>query len=530
MNKTFYPCCWFAFYFCAGIIAGHFYSLPLLVLGAVFFSAGLLSLLLSRRRYLSEICLSLAIFMFGMIWVQAHGTIADDDVSRLSYETRREPLVIEGIVDSQVEQRDFFKSKKTMFTFNIDHVIVNGRSQSRKGRVIVQIFRPENLRYGDRVRIEGKLHQPFVQEDDGPVSYKDYLKIRGIRYIFSVKKTGVVEVIQPQQGRWLNEWSFRLCGWIKDIYGRYFTVNEAGLMNAMILGDRTRVPDHVNELFLRTGTVHVLAISGFNVGIVAGLFLMVLRFFPLSRSLILGIVMVLLAAYCFMSGASPSVLRSTIMIDILLVGFIWEKEPQPMNTLAGAGVAILMYNPLYLFDIGFQLSFICVAAIFLVSPFLKREVSLFEDMPEWEFNFLRWVTHSLLLSLAIWIAVAGLIAYYFQIITPVTILANLFVVPVVGAVIALGFLLILVEILFPVASLWVALSVKALLNALIALVFLFDQLPYASIFIKPISQWQLSIYYAVVALAALIFVRIAPFHRQSLNNGGRIDGNPASKD
>jgi len=479
-----------------------------LYLGAAFLFAGVLSVCWMRRRHLSTIFLSLTIFLFGMFWVQARVTIANDDVGRISYEARRGSLIVEGIIDSPVEQRDFFKSKKTMFTLDIKRVIVNGVAQPRKGKVIVQIFRPEELHYGDMVRIEGRLHQPFVQENDGPVSYKDYLKIRGIRYILSVKKTGRVEVIQPPQGRWVHRLSFDLCTAIKNIFGRHLSANEAGLMNAVILGDRTGVPDHVNELFLRTGTVHVLAISGFNVGIVAALFLMVLRFFPLSRQLILGLVIVFLAGYCFLTGSSPSVLRSTIMIIILLLGFIWEKEPQPMNTLAGSGIAILLYNPLYLFDIGFQLSYICVAAIFLVSPLLARESSLFEEMPEWECNLLRWLYHSVMLSLAIWIAVAGLIAYYFQIITPVTIFANLLVVPVIGAVIALGFLLIMVEMLLPIASFWVALSLKTLLNALIAIVFLFDQLPYSSIFIKPITQWQLSVYYCLIGIAAIILLRV----------------------
>ena len=162
MRKTFYPCCWFAFYFCAGIIAGHFTSLPLLYLGLTLLLVALLSLSLMRRRYLSEIFLSLMIFLFGIFWMQVHGIIAKDDVSRISYEARREPLIVEGIIDSPVEQRDFFKSKKTMFALDIKQVSVNGRSRPRKGRVIVQIFRPEDLHYGDRVRIEGKLHKPFV--------------------------------------------------------------------------------------------------------------------------------------------------------------------------------------------------------------------------------------------------------------------------------------------------------------------------------------------------------------------------------
>jgi competence protein ComEC len=417
-------------------------------------------------------------------------------------------MVVEGKVASEVEYRQFFKRQKTMFAFDIQRVNLKDRWQQRSGRVIVQVFRPVPLEYGDVVLMEGRVHPPFLKEDDGPVSYADYLKVRGIRYIFSVKKEGKVEVVRKGQGFWLKEASFRLRKKMFDMFDRHLTRHEAGLMKAVILGERSHVPKHVNELFLRTGTVHVLAISGFNVGIVAALFLMAFKFFPVSRRMMLGAVIVFLAGYCFLTGAAPSVLRSTVMIIILLTGLMLEKEPQPMNTLAVAAFGILIFNPLYLFDIGFQLSFICVGEIFAVGPYLSKETNIFEEMLGWDRHFIRWLWHSLILSLAIWLAVAGLIAYYFRIVTPVTILANLPIVPIIGAVIAFGFLFIFVELCLPFAAVWVALALKFVLNAMIAIIFLFDQLPWSSVFLKDVTHWQLIIYYSCLAAGIIVLSRI----------------------
>ncbi|HLF19059.1 MAG TPA: ComEC/Rec2 family competence protein [Candidatus Omnitrophota bacterium] len=508
MKKPVYPCCLAVFCFSTGIIVGRFWGVPFVYLGYGLLLLFFLNAFLLRRKYVSQFFLLLLIFLFGIFWTQVRLQASADDISRLSYEIRRQMMMVEGKVASEVEYRQFFKRQKTMFVVEVLRVKIGDKWQKRRGQLVVQIFRPVALEYGDVVWIEGRFLPPFVKEDDGPVSYADYLEIRNIRYILSVKKEGKVEVVEKGKGFWLKAFSFRLRQKLFGIFDRHLTVNEAGLMKAVILGERSHVPKHVNELFLRTGTVHVLAISGFNVGIVAALFLMAFRFFPVSRRMMLGTVIVLLAGYCFLVGSAPSVLRSTIMIIILLTGFMLEKEPQPINTLAVAAFGILIFNPLYLFDIGFQLSFICVWAIFIVSPFLSKETNILEEVPGYNRNFFRWLWHSLALSLAIWLAVAGLIAYYFRIVTPVTILANLPIVPIIGAVIAFGFLLILVELCFPFAGVWVALALKFVLNAMIAIVFLFDQLPWSSFFFNSVTHWHLIIYYALLLTALIIVLRI----------------------
>ena len=134
-------------------------------------------------------------------------------------------------------------------------------------------------------------------------------------------------------------------------------------MEGFLLGDRYNIPRHINELFQMAGVVHILAISGFNVGIVAYATFLFLKMFPLGRRWHYILTILLLIAYAVLTGGQPPVVRATIMAAVFLAGFILEREPESINTLACAALLILFVNPVNLFDVGFQLSFVSVLAI-----------------------------------------------------------------------------------------------------------------------------------------------------------------------
>jgi len=422
---------------------------------------------------------------------------------------RKKPIRIKGVIVSDVEKRKAVNGSKKTFTLDVRKVKADWGWQQIKGKVLVNAFNRPEAAYGDYVMLEGKLHRPYNFSAEKNFSYRDYLSRRGIYFILSIKKSAEARILDRNRGYAFKALSFKVRNKLKSILTGNLSPNEAGIMSAILLGDRSGISKPIRTLFVQTGTAHILAISGLHIGIVAALFLVFIKTIPVGRRGQLGTVIVLLTAYAFLTGGRPSVVRAAIMMVTFLMSLLIEKEFDAFNALCLAAVIILVINPLNLFDVGFQLSFVCVLSIIYLNLVVKKDNRnglLRKGAGSGRFIQNRWsyyIFQSFYLSLSIWIGVTGLIAYYFGIITPVTIFANLIVVPLVSVVVALGFGLLAVGILLPSCASIFAACIKVALNVMVGLIYLCDKIPFAYIYIKEVNMGHVTAYYS--ALFLMIF-------------------------
>ena len=213
------------------------------------------------------------------------------------------------------------------------------------------------------------------------------------------------------------------------------------LLWAMVLGWKTGLTSEVAEVFMQSGTLHIFAISGLHIALIAGILIRLLRVLRVSRGASGLVVIPLIWFYTGATGWQASAIRSTVMMTIVIAGWALERPSNLINSLAAAGLVILMWDPRQLFQAGFQLSFFVVLGIALIVPPLEtvRQKLLAPDpllppelRPGWQ-RWLDWpiraVTTSLATSLAAWLGSMPLIAWYFYMITPGSLLANLVIVP-----------------------------------------------------------------------------------------------------
>jgi len=507
-QKSHRPLICVVLFFGIGIIAGWYSSLSFLLL----FSTSLLSLILAGIFYkkvnVSTVLILMTFLCLGMLWTHVNILIHQKDIARIARFYRQKPMMIKGVIVSDVEERNFFRTKKTVFTLNVKEVKAPWGWKKHKGKILVNIFKETDLFYGDYVQLTGKLHRPFNFSKGENFSYRSYLRNKGIQFILSVKKEEKFLILKRNQNNQVRALSLKLRNHLKMVLEQHLTESETGIMKAILLGDRSKIPKHVRGLFVRTGTAHILAISGLHIGVVAGLFLMFLKLFPIQRNLQLLMTIFLVIGYAFLTGGRPSVVRATIMVTVILGGFIAEREADSLNTLSLAAMVILLFNPLNLFDIGFQLSFICVGSIILFYPMIRNyenRISFVSDTPR---RVSRYFKDSINISVSVWFGAAGIIAYYFNIITPVTVFANLIVVPMISVVVALGFGLLLAGSIFLPLAVMFAMCLKVALNIMVAIIFLFDKVPYAYFYIKTVNHWYVILYYVVLCLIFKIFCKI----------------------
>ncbi len=172
--------------------------------------------------------------------------------------------------------------------------------------------------------------------------------------------------------------------------------------------------------------------------------ILLLKLIRLPRKSRLVITIPLLILYCLVTGASTPVVRATVMGIVFIISFLVRREPDIYNSLAVAALFILISNPGQLFDIGFQLSFASVIAIVYIYPKIKS----FLRIELLKIRYLKFILKGCLVSFSAWLGTLGFIAYYFKIFSPVTVVANIFIVPLATLITLCGFSLILIGLVF----------------------------------------------------------------------------------
>jgi competence protein ComEC len=228
--------------------------------------------------------------------------------------------------------------------------------------------------------------------------------------------------------------------------------------------------------------------------------------------------MVLIWIYTFLVGGGSSVVRAAVMSSIFLMSFVIEREQDTLNTLAAAALAILIFDPGQLFDVGFQLSFVCVMALVKGAPVLLAPLAACQ----WHKRPVVWFfVESLAVSIAAGLGSAGMIAYYFGMITPVGLLANIPVVPLSAAVTALGAAIFVAALIPPLAVCFGA-CINFSLNLMVFAVWLCSLVPGGTWMTRDVPVGAVWGYYVLLVIGYVFLRRLTGrlFDPHSIWNAG----------
>jgi competence protein ComEC len=310
----------------------------------------------------------------------------------------------------------------------------------------------EPFSYGDRLLAQGKFYLPTHPMNPGEFDFGDYLQRQNIYLSFRAHREVPAMIIAQKQGNPLV--ALALAGRLRILeslqVGLQDDLEVAQTMQGMVLGARAETSLALKKLFRDTGTIHLFAASGLQVGLFTGLAWSALRYLRLPRrSLALAVIPVAIA-YCALTGFHPATVRATVMAIFIAVGASLERPVATVNSLCGSGLLILGYDTQELFQTGFQLSFVAVFAIltaarpfghllyrpFQVDPFLPMRL-----LAPWQRAWHQAVLHTceiLSLSTVCWSATAPILIYQEHHLSLVAIFANLLVVPVATTVMFLA--------------------------------------------------------------------------------------------
>jgi competence protein ComEC len=503
---------------------------PLLVLSAallVFF------FVLRRTRY-GLVALFAAVLVSGLYsYRQATAISSPIDITRL-LELRDQSVELQGVIVTDTGHRTTpageIDTERLRFELSLREVRRVGQWQAATGSILVFVSdarQIEPLRYGDLISFTGVLRVPPPVRNPGTFDWRGWLEQRGIQFTATIRKGDSLHVDAHDQGNPAMALSLRLSRYLERALrlGLENEPNLAGALAGMVIGERSEIPTETYKDFQRTGVFHVFAINGLHVGLVTGIVVIVLRLVRIPRRWCAVAAIPLLVLYVFATGAHPGAVRALVMACVWLLGWMLVRPADSRNSLAAAALVILICGPTQLFNGGFILSFAVVLAIVTLTPLIEARLLPWvatdpllprQFVPKWRVKlgaWLRRVIQLLSCSLAAWVGLLPLMAVYFHLFTPVSIIANLFVIPLLGCIIALG-LLASLALAF---SSWLTVTLNnansLLLGVMIRGVDWLGHVPFGHRFVHAPAPWIVWAYYGI---GVLLLTKGIPVQRRRL--------------
>jgi len=500
------PLMWFSLVFLTGIVLGSLLSLPVWVwmaLALVFIVLAVLARTFSLASFIPpRLSFILHPFAFILLFALFFGaaryqlTVPKFDAFHIAfYNDRDYDLLITGTLIAPPDYRDDY----TNLRLDVQRVDTGDAELPVHGLILVRVPSNQTFEYGNILRLRGKLKTPPENED---FSYRDYLAAQDIH---SYMTNGEVTILPDKGGNPIVAALYAFKQRSLDNIYRMFPDPESSLLAGILLGVDTGLTKELQQAFKNTGTAHIIAISGFNISIIAGIFFAFFsRFFGDRRGAVIAILGI--ALYTFIVGADAAVVRAALMGTLALFAKQVGRRQVALNTLLAVAAAMCVWNPLYVWDVGFQLSFFATLGLILYatpfSEFANRLIVKYFPASAAE-KFAELFSEFVLLTLAAQVTTIPIMAYHFQRISLVSFIANPFILPPQPAVMILGGLAVLLSHIWFFAGQVAAWITWPFVAYTIRMVELFDRVPHGTLFLGNLSIWFVVLFYAALLSVTL---------------------------
>lgn len=390
---------------------------------------------------------------------------------------------------------------------DVDSILKENRIIRTDGALLLKISDTSNvLQRGDRVDFRGRLYPLSTIRPSGRFDYGRYLNLGGVRGL--VYLPTVLDIRLDRRNRFgLNNLVDKVRAFIVTSLNRNLEPTQAALARGFLIGETRNIPSNVYDMFRDSGTLHLLAVSGSNVSLVLLFILFVMRPFKIKRrrkSLYLLLVVLLFTQLAY---GEPSVVRAAVMASLIILASLLERRYELNHIIASAALIILLFDPAQLFDVGFQLSFVTAWGLILTGPILTRYFG--RHLRKWY----GWILTLAVMSFAAQIFSTPIVAYHFERIPAISVLANLIIVPLVSAGVIGILILIVAHLILPTLGLLVGSLVNPLLKLVVSALFWLggeNMLVWktGSLLTGPASPWMIFLIYLV-----LVYGVIAVYHR-----------------
>lgn len=431
---------------------------------------------------------SLALYVSVFLFLATLGVLRFDVTTWINEELEASKFIGKEVIIEGVINKDPDISENTTH-IQINSATVNGRAIN--DGVLLFTERHPILTYGDVVIATGKLQKPeaFLTDLGRTFNYPGYLEAQGVSYVMYYPE---VELVGSGQKNIFitNLLSFKHR--FMDSLESLIPEPQVGLAEGLLLGVKSALGDELEEVFRRTGIIHIVVLSGYNVMLVVIFVMTILSYFLGERiRLIFGVLAI--ASFALMVGLSATVVRASIMAVLILVAKATGRSYAVLRALFFAGFVMLLINPyLLVSDPGFQLSFVATFGLILLAPHLEM---LFHKVPS-----VIGIREFFVATIATQIFVLPLLLYQIGEFSVVAVLVNVLVLPMVPVAMLLTFFSGVLGLFSSALALPVAYLTHLSLSYILVVATWFSALPFASYVVPPFPLWVMVLAYIVLGL------------------------------
>jgi len=372
---------------------------------------------------------------------------------------------------------------------------------SPKGKVLVWINDKhhdfEKYKLGNYIQINGNLKRPLPATNPSQFDYAKYLQNHNTYSIIYAKGENCT-IIDEKSG---IKWKFlrklnNLRSKILNVHKNHLNSPNIEILGGIVFGDdAVSPPEHIKSSFINSGLLHILAASGMNVAFIWGFWFFLMRKLKIDykTTLISGIILIVL--YTLMTGLGASVVRASLMLTFVLIGKLIDRDTHSVSLLSFVALLMLLYNPTYLNDIGFQMSFLATLGILTMGQTIQTKLQDIK-LPE-------IIKGDITIPIVAQSWVAPTQMFYFNTFAPYSILANIAIIPFLCIISFGGFLSSILAIFYPLTK-YLCQMLDFILNLFITIIVnisnFFSSIPHSLITTQKPTILAIILYYVLLGL------------------------------
>lgn len=461
------------------VLSGHSLAFATLI------TAILIILLVTNLFKLKYVLIWAVIFYLGIANTQFRLKITDELLNIAPVNS-----TISGQILSIPQSK---RADKQSFFFKVNRIEYDDMIKTFDDeKVLVSISADEKLKIYDYYKITGRLAVPFKAGNPSQFDYGNYLRNFDVYSVFygkqnvKPKKMNVELTRKEKSLQWINDYKEKII----SIHSNYLASPNLEILGGIVFGDdAVSPPENIKQSFINSGLLHILAASGMNVAFIFSFFFFFLKLLRVNykANISIGIVMILI--YSLMTGLGASVIRATFMLVFVLIGKLIDRDAHSISLLAFVAFLMLLYNPMYINDVGFQLSFIVTFGLLVMTPHLIK----FKN------RFLDYIVGTVSIPIIAQLWVIPIQVFYFNNISLYSVFANIMSVPILSVISFGGFISSLIA---PITPQIICRIFDFVLNPLISILVnisdFWGNLPHSTLQTSHPSILQIMLYYSIL--------------------------------
>ena len=492
-----YPLIKFVTAFVIGLVATSFFYLPAIYLLISLAVMMILTILFyfsksDKLKIISNVSAIITIVIFGMCYL----TLSKSNPPQYPF---KDKFIRNVLLDGVVKEIDLPSNKLTL-ELEIKKTVLNNQIEDVSYNVLCNLhYRTEEinkilkkLRPGNHIVVLGDLSIPPNERNPGEFDYRKYLSDKGISVLFNSYSSFDFVIVDYNENI-ISSSIFSIRYTISKMIKSMYSPKTAGLLKGLLLADRSEIGYDVKEGFIKSGVIHVLAVSGLHVGFIV--LILVFLFGRLNIYLRISLTIAGLLLFMVITGLSPSVVRATIMAILLLISYIRSNKQNNYNTLSLAALIILTFDPNQVFNPGFQLSFSAVISIFVFYPRFKSIIETHLNPGK----FVRFILLFFAVSLSAQLGTIPFTIYYFGKLSLISLFSNLIIIPAIGIIICVGITTLALSIVSVSLGSLLVLFNEWVVDLIFRLIDTLSSLSFSHLTISNYSVWDGVLYLLVLA-------------------------------